>query len=240
MPPPPTLDCDPYGYLIQNQTLFRVDISNGDTTPVKEKVGPVGQINALGYNPVDNYLYAMARNGSGNVLLQIGADGSSKVIPSDVPDSYPEDYNNGAVTSDGHFWISSRGRMWRELDLSDPDSSNFGKSIDSGNSAQSLNATGSPATYDWVSLPTRPGQLLAIGSGDSNTTSKLLSWSTTTHEWTVVRNYGVLDGAAYIGAAYTTNGDVFYGTSNQSGDVFKFDLNNLDEDPACYCQGTAI
>ncbi|KAL2214416.1 hypothetical protein CC79DRAFT_1353080 [Sarocladium strictum] len=227
-PPVPTLRCDRFGYLIQDQTLYRVNISTGVTTQVRDQVGPVGQVNAIGYNTQDNYLYGIARNGTANVLLQIGGDGSSKVIASNIPDTN-NDYNAGDFTADGHLWISSGGNAWAEIDLSDPTSSTYGMVINSGDATDSRDATGSGLVYDWVSLPSYPGSLYALTVANPNT--YLLAWSTSTHEWSLVKNYGVIDGAGAIGAAYSTNNGTFYAMGNQSGNVFAVNVGDPDEEP---------
>lgn len=74
--PPPPFICDAKMYLSQANSLYTVDRS---TNPfVYTALGAAGShINAMGYNPANNYLYAM-RNGTGvfNELIRIAADGS--------------------------------------------------------------------------------------------------------------------------------------------------------------------
>jgi hypothetical protein len=48
--PTPTLSCDPYGYLIQYATLYRVDLATGDATEIASRLGDHTSINVIGYN----------------------------------------------------------------------------------------------------------------------------------------------------------------------------------------------
>ncbi|KAJ8115600.1 hypothetical protein ONZ43_g4633 [Nemania bipapillata] len=57
----PALTCDKYGYLIQNVTLFQVDLSSGKYTQVADHLGDDTSINAIAYNTLDNFVSAFGR-----------------------------------------------------------------------------------------------------------------------------------------------------------------------------------
>ncbi|RWA03035.1 hypothetical protein EKO27_g12070, partial [Xylaria grammica] len=115
----PTLSCDKYGYLIQDVTLFKVDLSTGEYSTVKESVGDGTSINALAYNTLDNFLYA--RQSGNNELIRIASDGTAEVVTK-FPDATGAFV--GDIDTDGNYWYGT-GDTWFQMDLA-PGSATYG------------------------------------------------------------------------------------------------------------------
>lgn len=107
--------CDARMFLSQspnsttNTTLHNVDTSSNPFT-----FPPIGQgsfvYNATGYNPTDNYVYAIRYQGSGllNQLLRVGADGSTTNLGA-VSGLPSQPYNSGAFSSTGVYYVKPTG-----------------------------------------------------------------------------------------------------------------------------------
>ncbi|KAL2203529.1 hypothetical protein CC79DRAFT_1399866 [Sarocladium strictum] len=207
-PAGPTFDCDEGGYLIQQRTLYRLDLTTGDNPAISTRVGPGGNINAIGFNILDGYLYAFDSIGDGEQqLIRIGADGTYDLLDLIV--------ENGLMAGDideaGQMWASNAGRRWLQVDLN-PDSSNFGEVVDQGKSENGNVA-------DWVYLENGGDYLYSIRIGATRTAAR---WSRTSHEWENLRQYPADDGqSSGFGALYAV-GDELWGSNNQSGDIIAF------------------
>lgn len=78
---------------------------------------PTGDYNAIGYNPLDNYIYGMGTSGAiANQLVRIEDDGT--VVALGVPSGAPMAGSAvaGGFDADGYFWIAS-GSQFRQIDV---------------------------------------------------------------------------------------------------------------------------
>lgn len=215
-PAGPTFDCDEGGYLIQQTTLYRLDLATGDNVAVNPRVGPGGNINAMGFNILDGYLYAFVSIGGGEQqLIRIGADGTYDLLDLIVDNGL----NVGDVDDQGRMWASDAGRRWLQVDLN-PDSSTFGEQVDEG-----VSENGNVA--DWVYLEDGGDYLYSIRLGNTAIAQR---WSRSTHEWETIREYtDVIEGRSGFGALYAVEGEL-WGSDNQSGDIIAFPVLSDDED----------
>jgi hypothetical protein len=215
-PAGPTFDCDEGGYLIQQRTLYRLDLTTGDNPAINTRVGPGGNINAMGFNILDGYLYAFDSIGDGEQqLIRIGADGTYDLLDLIVENGLTA----GDIDEAGQMWASNAGRRWLQVDLN-PDSSNFGEVVDQGTSENGNVA-------DWVYLENGGDYLYSIRIGATRTAAR---WSRTSHEWENLRQYPADDGqSSGFGALYAV-GDELWGSNNQSGDIIAFPVLSDDED----------
>ncbi|KAJ8125849.1 hypothetical protein O1611_g7789 [Lasiodiplodia mahajangana] len=92
----PSLSCDKYGYLIQNVTLFQVDLSTGEFSQIANHVGNDNDINAIAYNTLDNLLYAR----QGAEIIRIGSDGTVEDVATSPSGSSG---NVGDIDTDGYY-----------------------------------------------------------------------------------------------------------------------------------------
>ncbi|KAG8664722.1 uncharacterized protein FPOAC1_013502 [Fusarium poae] len=183
----------------------------GDNPAVNENVGPGGNINAIGYNILDNYLYGfVAVSGGRWQLIQIDAEGGHQLLPLTV-DRF---YSTGDIDANGQLWIGASGTTaWAQIDL-DPDSARYGQLVDSG----TMKVPGN-FVADWVFLENGGPYLYSIAW---STTARLVRWSIERKEWTEVRDYGnVTPAAPQFGALYAV-GDEMWGSDNASGKIIAF------------------
>ncbi|KAG8664077.1 uncharacterized protein FPOAC1_014144 [Fusarium poae] len=104
--------------IVKGTVLYRLNLETGDNPAVNENVGPGGNINAIGYNILDNYLYGfVAVSGGRWQLIQIDAEGGHQLLP--TVDRF---YSTGDIDANGQLWIGASGTTaWAQIDL-DPDS----------------------------------------------------------------------------------------------------------------------
>ncbi|CAK7215039.1 hypothetical protein SCUCBS95973_002340 [Sporothrix curviconia] len=214
---PPAFSCDAGGYLIQLNTLYRLDLETGVMTTVNEAVGDEDGINAIGYNVLDNYIWGVQELPSDEwQLIRIDSDGNGLAFDLVVPAA--DGYQAGDVDLDGQLWLWSADNSWLQIDL-DPTSATYLQLVDSGTST--LAVTG--IVSDWVALADDTEYLYSVQE-ISTTNSSLVRWSKTTHDWSVVSILGNVDGRQVWGALYPV-GDHFYGSENNVGDIYSFYTN---------------
>ncbi|KAK8130298.1 hypothetical protein PG999_002678 [Apiospora kogelbergensis] len=200
--PLPTLDCDPSGYLIQNVSLYRVNITTGASTLIKSPVGDgVRGINAMGYNVGDNFLYGAIGQGASTNLIRIAATGDSTILGSlNVTVSL----NAGDVDENNQYWATASGKQWVQVDLK-PGSATFGRTL--------ANGTASPqySQIDWAGLT-------------ASLNTYLQRFDRNTKTWTLFTDFGNIAGKNTWGAVYASDDGFLYGSENNSGEIWKFPL----------------
>ncbi|RYP05642.1 hypothetical protein DL764_003651 [Monosporascus ibericus] len=147
--PLPTLSCDGFGYLLQVQTLYRVNVTTGTYVQVGAKIYPsyTGNLNAVGYSAAESFLYAVtsAYGIPAKVdLIRIDAQGGSGKVSEVLP---AISYNTGDVDEMSQYWASDLGNGWVQVDLL-PSSANFGNVVQSGNSFLTLPVN--IRVFDWA------------------------------------------------------------------------------------------
>ncbi|OKL61144.1 hypothetical protein UA08_03295 [Talaromyces atroroseus] len=210
--PTATLSCDPYGYLIQYATLYRVDLTTGDTTQVSTGLGDNTSINSIGYNVLDNYIYGY--QSSTGTILRISADGTTVTIDADSP---PAGSNIGDVDTNGHYWVGTE-TTWAQIDLA-PGSATYGQTLANGTTS-----TLGYAVADWVYIPDAGEYMYAVGSVSSMNETALLRFDLSTHEWESVADYGAL-GVIGVGAVYGMNNGTLYASENGNGQIWQFPVS---------------
>ncbi|GAW16631.1 hypothetical protein ANO14919_060640 [Xylariales sp. No.14919] len=208
----PTLSCDKYGYLIQDVTLFKVDLSTGEYSTVKESVGDGTSINALAYNTLDNFLYA--RQSGNNELIRIASDGTAEVVTK-FPDATGAFV--GDIDTDGNYWYGT-GDTWFQLDLA-PGSATYGQLVAKG----TMNELGL-AVADWAYIPAGGPYLYAaarnLTSGGGTT---LVRFGLESKAYEVVQRYPRIGGHTW-GAAYGIDNGTLYASDNANGEIWAFSV----------------
>ncbi|NJS36126.1 MAG: DUF11 domain-containing protein [Brachymonas sp.] len=98
----------------QSQIFSYLSISNSVSPTPVYGTPPVGRLNALGYNPVDNYMYALSSGGNVGVqLIRIGQGGYQTVgaILDNTGAAFPNGFSPtaGAFDAAGRYYFSGQG-----------------------------------------------------------------------------------------------------------------------------------
>ncbi|KAI1632951.1 hypothetical protein F4809DRAFT_655707 [Biscogniauxia mediterranea] len=212
--PLPTLDCNPFGYLIQDTSLYRVNITTGASELIKQVVGDGSNINAMGYNVADNFLYAAIGGAPGN-LIRISATGDSVILGS--LDLGTPVYA-GDVDENSQFWINSAGRPWAQIDLR-PGSPMFGATV-----ARGVASLPGQTVIDWAYVPGGGDALYGLGHDAFYSRTTLMRFDRTTHTWTALTDFGDIAGRNAWGAVYASDDGYLYGSEDTSGQIWRFPL----------------
>lgn len=72
-------------------------------------------VNAIGYNGLDDYLYGIAN--PSRQLVRVSSAGAATAVATFTEAQMGATANVGDVDADGHFWFGSAGTSWHEVDL---------------------------------------------------------------------------------------------------------------------------
>ncbi|KAF4333314.1 hypothetical protein FBEOM_12868 [Fusarium beomiforme] len=225
----PALKCDSSGYLIQKTALYRVDLTTGKTTLINALVGPGGNINAIGYNKFDNFIYGMLQDATGTQVIRIAGDGSYTLLSARTSD---RNVNMGDIDNLGRYWIGTSAKAWWCIDLM-PGSTTYGKIIMSGTAITTLTAA------DWAFVPGGGDYMYAIMVDSAGLISTLSRFSRTSYTWSTVKAYGSVAGSNFWGAVYASQDGNLYGSENNSGQIFKFPIAPTTGSPVFIATGPA-
>lgn len=146
--PGPAWDCSVYGYLFQTPAngthlIMQVDLASGTA---KQLASTAGNLNAAGYNILDNYIYAWDLTSS--TIVQVAADGAISRLGD--PTRTGAHFTIGDFDDAGHLFLTLQGATepWYEVDLS-PGSANYAKVIASG-TRTTPTGLASGADWSWV------------------------------------------------------------------------------------------
>ncbi|RYP90042.1 hypothetical protein DL770_003822 [Monosporascus sp. CRB-9-2] len=219
------------GYLIQYNSLYRVDLQTGAYEEVASAVTDSNNVNAIGYNHLDNYIYGIAN--PTRQLVRVSSRGEATVVSTFTQAQMGAGANVGDVDSDGYFWFGSGGSSWHQVDLRTPGSPTYGTIVARG-TANTLGLS----VADWVHIPVAGPYLwgVAVGvvGGGSGTT--LMRFGLETKRWEAVARYPVLTQGGF-GALYGINNGTLYASNNAGGEIWAF--NVLGGDPYLASNGPA-
>jgi hypothetical protein len=218
-----------------------VDITSGNQELVRNPVGDGDRnVNAIAYHPTENIIYGIIQTSSGVAnLIQISANGDSEIL-GEVPRSVGGsryNLNVGEITDSLQFWFGAAGRIWFQMDLSEPGSPTYQTVVASGT------ADPEARINDWVQVPgTDDEYLYSIGQDETTDPSESLleRWSTVDKTWETVSRLGHLVGEDHWGALYADNDGNMYGSENFDGSIYQFPIAGLiagTQDPVRLAQG---
>jgi|GEM_PF-7030812 len=124
--PGPAFTCDAGFYAVSGANFYRGNAATGVWSSIT--TNPGGVANALGYNPNDDYLYAV--QGSNQHVLRIAADGTLTDLGT-VTGLPTGSYNRGTFDENGTWWVAAGANTVYKVDLDTM-------------TAQALALTGSP------------------------------------------------------------------------------------------------
>lgn len=222
----PFPECKSQGILFQYPgvaptSVHEIDMVTGiDQEPAGTPI-PNRQINAIGYNVQDNYIYGWD-NQTGQ-MVQIQDDWSA--TPIGAPNGYAGGTTNvyvGDVDSNGDYWFTS-GTRWYQVDLT------------AGPTYKNILATGpinppanSGTLGDWAFIPGRPDLYTTMNDTTLNQ-ARLWVFNTTTHTWS---SPGLLPAITPYqplveGAMYTDSEGYLYASVNLTGDIWRIDVASV-------------
>lgn len=206
----PRFNCSSDGLLFQvpsgNTTIVSsVDIATGESEQMLTI--PDYNINAVGYNVVDNYVYGW----SNNQVVRIGSDGTVQGLGSPAGVALTT-YATGDVDNNGHYWLSRHedGSRWYQIDLN-THSPTFMTVLSTG-------IIPSNGGADWAYVPgTNALYRTRWTSG-----SILMRFDRTTKTHAVAAaNFGF---GAGVGAVYADSDGFLYTSNNANGHIYRVNV----------------
>lgn len=221
----PFPECETQGILFQYPgaaptAVHMIDMVTGiDQEPSGTPI-PARQINAIGYNTQDNYIYGWD-NGTGQ-LVQVHSDWSTTSLG--LPNGYAGGTTNvyvGDIDSNGDYWFSS-GTNWYQVDLTP--GATFKDILASGPLNKPAN-TG--VLGDWAFIPGK-ADLYTVLNDTTVNQARLWIFNRTTHTWT---SPGLLPGILphtplTEGAMYADSQGYLYASVNSTGDIWRVNVND--------------
>jgi uncharacterized repeat protein (TIGR01451 family) len=214
---PPTWECSAFGYLFQTpdpdtHQMIRVDLVSGAATPIGTTPD---NVNAVGYNTLDDYMYGWGGSVDHGSLLRVASDGSFTDLgrPAGTPANLT--FQVGDFDAAGHLYLQNGGfgtLQWIEVDLA-PGSPTYAKIIASGTATRPAGIGAMPSDWTYVN-----GSFYGLADTSAGTgTARLIRFNATTH---VTSNLGAVAntaGNATYGAAYADAGGNLYFSNNATG-----------------------
>lgn len=210
-----------------NVNLFRVNITTGNATIIKSGVGRGSTINAMGFNIVDNLLYASYNNVSNIQLVTLDGAGNVNYLTSL---NTTAQYNAGDVDDQARYFASQNGASYQVVDVN-PNSATYTQRIASG--------TASPPfpVIDWAYVPYGGDFLYGLGYNNNFNQTTLMRFSRTTYTWEQLTNFGNVAGRNTWGAVYASSDGDLFGSENFSGQIWRFPLPANGTTPSFVANG---
>lgn len=219
----PAFECTTTAFLSQGApaNMYEVDVTTGENEIVAPNFYPEN-INAIGYNPLDNYIYGWVTSGpeAGRGIARVGSDHVVEFLglPSNWGDfGLGTTHHIGELDNDGHYWMSN-GTYWVEIDLA-PGSDTYMQVLDTGSVTPPVDGY---AFADWAFNP--QDGLLYTTAGGPNNNKRLWSFDRATGTLTDVANLGNIVNGAFGGAVYSDANNNLFTSHNLSGEIWHVSL----------------
>ncbi|WP_114558731.1 DUF7927 domain-containing protein [Desertihabitans aurantiacus] len=209
--------------------VFSIDLASGehpDPTPVGG-----WQVNAVGYNVLDEYVYGFGVNPSTEQagVVRIGSDGSVFFVGRPTGPGADELAGGtavGDVDDNNHYWMfdPNTGNWW-DIDLSTNTIADHGNAPTAGLSAG----------VDWAFVP-GTNKLWRLPSDSARTTTSLVGFDLTTHTWTTPVSLGSV-GDNVTGAVFADPDGNLYASYNATGEIWR--VNTTTNQAALLANGPA-
>lgn len=188
------------------------------------------QINAIGYNVLDDYVYGWDLTAGATRIVRVAADGT--VVPLGTPAGSVNGSVVGDVDADGQYWVLN-GTTWNQIDL-EPGSATYMTVVDSGTSAMPAGLTSAGA--DWAYVPGGGDFLYSVGQSTDGQAS-LIRFDRATGVRTVVGSLGLGTGTWTFGAVYADANGYLYASNNPTGTIYRIDVDDVSAE--VFAQGPA-
>lgn len=207
--------CDDKAWFVSDDTMYSMDLYTGNPEFLRSGLADHGSISAIGYNPLDNFIYGISEKAEPAQLVRFAGTGDS-VSMFNLPFTSSK-YSAGDVDQNGYFWATATGQEWIKVDLV-PGSSTYGRIVGHG--------PGNPPPakpYDWVYVPNAGNALWSVGRNDQGTV--LMRWDMDQHYWSSVGEYGRLTGDSDWRSTYAgANGEIFAAEAS-TGEIWRFHVD---------------
>ncbi|AQS93890.1 hypothetical protein BXQ17_07390 [Polaribacter sp. BM10] len=198
-------NCDYNAYLFQRNDIYALDLASGSSYLVKEDVTP-GNINAVGYNPADGYIWGYLSSPSKSIV-KIGKNFNVETFTIDELTTAGKYI--GDVSASGIYYLKGGGTEYYTIDLN-PESANYTKYISKGTLSKNI------SVHDWA-FNAVDGQLYTV----EKNTNHLYRINPETNVVTDLGLVPILAGLTYTyGAVYFDLSGRFYVSANQTGTVY--------------------
>jgi len=218
----PKFTCDAFGYLYQSpgdgsHPIYGVDLATGTYSNVGSTVD---NVNAVGYNTLDDYVYGwdidtrqLVRIGGDGSELQLGVPAGMTAAQANAP------YNVGGFDNAGHLWImvgNDTPATYFEIDLA-PGSPTHGQVIKTGTVTF---PAGVGNVSDWAFAGGSFYAASTFGAG----APQLVRFDPATG---VMSSPGALTGIPNgpYGAAYADAAGYLYMSNNTTGTIYRIDVS---------------
>ena len=207
-------NCDYNAYLFQDNDIYALDLASGNSYLVKKDITP-GNINAVGYNPADGYIWGSLSTPSKSIV-KIGKNFSTEIVY--IPELPTSNRYVGDVREDGVYYLKPGGSTYYLVDLN-PNSNTYKQFITSKTLSSNINI------HDWA-FNAVDGLLYTVEKG----TNILYRIDPETGVATSLGVVPILNGVNYtFGAVYFDVEGRFYVSANQTGTVYVIqDVQNLE------------
>lgn len=192
---------------------YTIDLATGASRVFRSGIHS-SNVNAIGYNVKDDFVYGMTFFGNPRQLVRIGANGDAQMLG--LPAGLPADsaFHIGDIDDNGQYWLSN-GPEWWQINLN-PGTPNYGKVVKSG----TLDVQ---APADWSYVP-GTNYLYAITNSNANNLPKLLRFNRTSKVMEVVGPVTGLAQTNAFGATYADSDGFIYGSDNASGEIYRVNV----------------
>ncbi|MGW1427183.1 DUF7507 domain-containing protein [Streptomyces sp. NPDC002431] len=181
--------------------IMQIDPSSGDVSAAGETA--LG-MEAVGYNPLDDYFYGVQVDDPAHQVLRVGESGVLEPVGLNVPFAPVA----GDIDPLGHWWVMGDLGQWAEIDLS-PGSPNYGGILASGDLGQHA-----PGDWSYLDGPAGTG-LYGLREEDSAPPAHLVFFNPDTH---TLDDLGPVSGnyPSPLFNATFTDGTYLYGVSDRT------------------------
>lgn len=214
-----TWACSPDGLLFQlPSTIYDVELVTGEAT-VRATDYHEQDLNAVGYNVLDNYVYGFGTGPTPSEtdgIVRVGGDASTTVlgVPAGVT---PRNYHIGDIDENGHYWVTG-GDVWYQVDL-DSSSPTYFEVLSSG----SKEGVG---LADWSYVPNGANSLYFVAY-NNGTSHDLYRFDRGTKQFHNLGSLGILGDGGDFGATYADSEGFLYASQNSTGQIFRIDVDNV-------------
>jgi len=188
--------CEPGFYQVLSGHLKQLDFVSSTYTDVGPNPG-LGNYNAMGYNQVDDFLYA-TRNAT-NGVIRIYSDGSVEELGDTTPTLPASGWFGGDFDGNGNLYLNNTSGVWAKVNVS-------------AMTSESLTLTGSASLADFGIIA---GVAYGIATGSNTLTRVNLS----TLVVTTVSVPGLPSGT--YGAVFVSDNSNLYVSDNADGQIYQ-------------------
>lgn len=223
--------CRPTATLVQNTQAYEVDLVTGQST--LRNTFELSS-NAVGFNQLDGYYYAMGGNNLPNrTIVAFSADYGPQINLGQISLPGVSSFVNvGEISPDGIWYVTQNGNKqgWAAIDVR-PGSDTYLEVIKTGIVTYPPEAIAGIADLgaDWT-YNVKDGALYRIGIGGNPSVAYLLKFDPATGIGSRVASLGELvapngQRLGSNGAVYADNAGYLYVSSNSNGTIFRVNMN---------------